>query len=317
LGSRPHVVISYLGNLTLRLAAGAAQLDGSFSRRQAEFFRRRQTAEGGFAGREGPADLYYTGFALRGLALVDELDEPIAEAAAGFLRHNLGRPMPSIDFLSLVYSAVLLELACGLDVFAAAGLDPTQTVVDALAPLRRRDGGYAKTSASGHSSTYHTFLAVSCRQLIGIAEDEPERTVELIRSRQRPDGGFVELGQLRQSGTNPTAAAVGLLRLLSAVDESTERTAAAFLSRMQNVEGGLRANTRIPVADLLSTFTGLVAIADLDAASSLDLAAVRRYVETLELDGGGFRGGGWDDKADVEYAFYGLATLALLADLAS
>lgn len=310
-------MISYLGNLTLRLAAGAAQLDDSFLRRQAEFFRRHQTAEGGFAGREGPADLYYTGFALRGLALIDELDEPTAQSAGRFLVEKLGGPMPSIDFLSLLYSAVLLELACGLDVFAAAGLDATETVLDALAPLRRSDGGYAKTPASGHSSTYHTFLAVSCRQLIGFAEDEPERTVELIRSRQRPDGGFVELAQLRQSGTNPTAAAVGLLRLLDAIDESTGGRAADFLAGMQNAEGGLRANTRIPVADLLSTFTGLVALADLEATSSIDTTAVRRYVETLSLDGGGFRAGGWDDGADVEYAFYGLATLALLADLAS
>ena len=84
---------------------------------------------------------------------------------------------------------------------------------------------------------------------------------------------------------------------------------------MQNAEGGLRANTRIPVADLLSTFTALVSLADLDALSAVDLAAARHYAEILEQPAGGFRGGAWDDAADVEYTFYGLGTLALLTSL--
>ena len=91
--------------------------------------------------------------------------------------------------------------------------------------------------------------------------------------------------------------------------------AAAFLAAMQNVEGGLRANARIPAADLLSTFTGLVALADLDALSAVDPARAQRYVESLDQPGGGFRGGLWDDAADVEYTFYGLGSLALLARL--
>ena len=45
----------------------------------------------------------------------------------------------------------------------------------------------------------------------------------------------------------------------------------------------------------------------------MDLAAVREYAESVELPTGGFRGGLWDDAADVEYTFYGLGTLALAA----
>jgi geranylgeranyl transferase type-2 subunit beta len=81
---------------------------------------------------------------------------------------------------------------------------------------------------------------------------------------------------------------------------------------MQGVEGGFRANTRIPLADLLSTFTGLAALDDLEALTSVDLAAVRRYVAALEMPEGGFRAGAWDDRADVEYNSYGLGALALL-----
>jgi len=346
--------MSYLGDLTLRLAAGAMRLPEELRRRHAAFLADAQNADGGFAGRQGPSNLYYTGFALRGLALLGALSDEVASAAGRFLREHLGgipsvahtnappraggvwdphippsAGRSSIDFLSLVFSAVLLETASGVDVFAAAGRDRKDAVTGTLERFRRRDGGYAKTDRSPHSSTYHTFLAASCLQLVGAPIDEASRMIELIRSRRRDDGGFVELDPMRQGGTNPTAAAVGVLRLLDAMDDATRRHAVAFLARMQNAEGGLRANARIPVADVLSTFTGLVTLADLGAwpfggafscptdGGAADLARMRQYVETLDQAEGGFRGGAWDDAADVEYTFYGLGTVALLAELDS
>ena len=168
------------------------------------------------------------------------------------------------------------------------------------------------TPKSGYSSTYHTFLTAAGKQLVGATLDGADRLVQLARRRQRDDGGFVELDQIEQSGTSPTAAAVGLLRMLDALEDSVGNPAVGFLAGLQNPEGGLRANTRIPIADLLSTFTGLVALADLDAMGAVDVAAARGYSLALEQPGGGFRGGAWDDTADVEYTFYGLGVLALL-----
>ena len=304
--------MSYLGNLTLRLAGGAIRLPERVLRRHAEFLAAGQNPDGGFPGREGPSDLYYTGFALRGLALSAGLGEGIAARAAEFLRSRLEAPLASVDFLSLAFSAVLLEAASGVDVFQLAGLDRKQAVADATVRFRRADGGYAKTERSGASSTYHTFLVAACLQLVDVPLPEPPKIERLIRLRQRPDGGFVELDGLDQSGTNPTAAAIGLLRLLEAMDEPTRTASAKFLAGMQNAEGGWRANTRIPAADLLSTFAGLVALADLGALPAVDTAAARRYVESLALPEGGFRGGAWDDRADLEYTFYGLGVLALL-----
>ena len=281
-------------------------------RRHAGFLAARQNPDGGFSGREGPSDLYYTGFALRGLALSAGLDEGIAARAAEFLRARLESRLASIDFLSLVFSAVLLEAVTGVDVCRQAGLDRKQTVADATARLRREDGGYAKTERSGQSSTYHTFLTAACLELVEVSIPEPQKIERLVRLRQRADGGFVELEGLDCGGTNPTAAAVGLLRLLGAMDDSTREESVKFLAGMQNAEGGLRAHGRIPVADLLSTFAGLAALADLEALPAVDAASARCYAESLALAGGGFRGGAWDDTADLEYTFYGLGVLALL-----
>ncbi len=118
---------------------------------------------------------------------------------------------------------------------------------------------------------------------------------------------------MKRSGTNPTAAAIGLLKLLDALDAPTRGAAVDFLFDMQTDEGGLRANTRIPIADLLSTFTGLVSLADLDQAGAIDRVAARRYVDSLQEEQGGYRGADWDTGRDVEYTFYGLGATALLA----
>lgn len=310
----PSISMSYLGELALRLTAGAGRLPDETRARHAAYLTDAQNADGGFSAREGPSDLYYTSFALRALAMLGELDERRAARAAGFLGQRLGQQIPSIDFLSLVTAAVLVEAATGADVFAEAGRDRRESLIRVVEDYRRPDGGYAKTPRGAEGSTYHTFLVAACKQMVGAPlDEEAEQMAELVRSRRRLDGGYVETGAMRHSGTNPTAAAVGLLQMLGGLAEPTRAGAAAFLANMQNEEGGLRANTRIPVADLLSTFTGLVALSGMDAAAMIDRAAARRFVESLEQPWGGFRGGSFDHAVDVEYTFYGLGTLALLA----
>ncbi|HYW80751.1 MAG TPA: prenyltransferase/squalene oxidase repeat-containing protein [Thermoguttaceae bacterium] len=304
--------MSYLANLTLRLTAGMAGLPAEVRARHAAFLRTQQHDDGGFTGREGSGDLYYTSFALRALSMLDSLDESTAVRVARFLEDRVDRQLPSIDFISLVTCAMLVEMAADIDVFDRSGRDLETMAADFFEPLRRDDGGHAKTPRGGQSSTYHTFLVAGCREMVGLTQDRAEPMAALVRSRQREDGGFVEIGPMRHGGTNPTAAAVGLLRMLDALDEPTGAAAVRFLSAMQTHEGGLRANTKIPVADLLSTFTGLVALADLDALSTIDTTRALQFAKSLEQPEGGFRGGTWDDTADAEYTFYGLGTLALL-----
>ena len=47
--------------------------------------------DGGFAGREPGSDLYYTGFAVRGLAVLGGMDLPIAARVAGYLKQQARR----------------------------------------------------------------------------------------------------------------------------------------------------------------------------------------------------------------------------------
>ncbi len=303
---------SYLEQLMLRLASGLGDTDPTWRASQAAYLIGSQREDGGFAGREGPSDLYYTSFALRGLALLGELDVSRASRAADFLNSRLTGQVPIVDFLSLIQSAAILSHAAGVDVLAGRDGTWRDRLAEALESLRRSDGGYAKTAEGQSSSLYHTFLVALAQQLVELPLVAPERLLDFVRSRRREDGGFVEMAPMKRSGTNPTAAAIGLLKLLGALDETTRAAAIDFFADMQTDEGGLRANTRIPIADLLSTFTGLLSLGDLGDPAAIDRTAALSYVRSLGEDQGGYRGAAWDTGRDVEYTFYGIAAVALL-----
>lgn len=306
--------LNYLERLTLRLASGMNQLPDDVRQRHAAFLLARQNPDGGFSGREGGSDLYYTGFALRGLAVTGVLDGEPAQRATEFLRSRLGSQAAIIDFLSLLYSAMLLETSAGLDVFEHAAAGWQQRVAAEMERFRRADGGYAASDEGFSSSTYYTFLVLLCRQLINLPPEKPERIIDFLHSRRREDGGFVELGPMKKSGTNPTAAAIGALRILDGVTIEIRESTLDFLVERQTDEGGFAANTRIPFADVLSTFTALLTLTDLDARNEVDLDEVRTFLASTEQETGGFTAGLLDPMPDVEYTFYGLGARALVEE---
>lgn len=308
---------TYLEQLTIRIAEGVGHLPDDERRRHTQYFLAAQRADGGFGGREGGSDLYYTGFALRGLAVLGELYGEVAQRVAAFLQSRLGGQESVVDFFSLIYGGMLLKSTAGVDVFANSQTAWREQVAAWLETLRRADGGYAKGVEGQASSTYHSFLVVICLQLLDKLPPEPERLLAFLKSQLAEEGGFREIKVGKRAGTNPTAAAIATFKILGALDEDTRLDTIDFLLDMQTDEGGLRANTRIPIADLLSTFTGLTTLEDLGGLSDIDLPAAERFVRSLQREEGGFHAAAWDPAHDVEYSFYGLAALSLFARLKS
>lgn len=302
----------YLEELTVRLATGAAGLPEEVRERHTQFLLSAQRADGGFAGREGESDLYYTGFALRGLSILGALYGEPAERAAAFLQSRMRGQETIIDFLSLLYGGALLELSAGIDIYEQAGTHWRTSVAAELERLRCDDGGYAKGPEGRAGSTYHSFLVLLCLQLLETPLPEPRKLAEFIRRQRHEQGGFLEIRAGKRAGTNPTAAAIGVLRILDELDEETRIDTAEFLLEMQNDDGGLRANTRVPFSDVLSTFTGLLTLTDLGEAQQLDVRRLRQYLHSMESEEGGFYGLELDDQRDVEYTFYGLGASSLL-----
>jgi geranylgeranyl transferase type-2 subunit beta len=306
----------YLQQLTQRLAQGIARLPQSERDRHVAYLQKAQNADGGFSGRLGGSDLYYTGFALRSLAVVNALTPEISAKAASFLGHSRQQHASVIDLFSLLYGCLLIQTSGGPDALADSPPDWPERVTTTLETFRTADGGYAKAAGSGSGSTYHSFLVALSYELLGKPLPQPERLAAFVQSRRREDGGYVELAPMKRGGTNPTAAAVGLLQLLDdgTVPAELAQNLSQFFVEMRGEEGGLRANARIPACDLLSTFTGSWTLAQLGTLDRLDPAPVRAYARSLTQPGGGFRGNTWDDCTDVEYTFYGLGVLALFPE---
>ena len=104
-----------------------------------------------------------------------------------------------------------------------------------------------------------------------------------------------------------------LLTKLGSMDDETRDDVGHFLGTVWGNEGGFAANTRIPFADGLSTFTALLTAADVGRRDLIRKPIIERFVTgELEFPTGGFRGAAWDDQADVEYTFYGLGVLGLI-----
>jgi geranylgeranyl transferase type-2 subunit beta len=304
----------YLTRLTARLIDGVERLPTDLRERHATYLRSEQNPDGGFSGREGGSDLYYTGFALRSLAVLQALDAGICTSAAGYLHEKMTGSASVVDLFSLVVSCYLVPLGGGPDVLADAPADWRDRVAGTLETFRSPDGGYGKSPNAPYGSTYTSFLVALCLELLDRSIPAPDRLANFVRSRRRPDGGYVEISAMKRSGTNPTAAGVGLLQIMNELDDSSRVATAVFLAGLPSpFEGGLRANDRIPAADLLSTFTGGWTLDQLGEAARLDWGRVKSYAEECERPIGGFRGGLWDEATDAEYTFYGLGTLALTA----
>jgi geranylgeranyl transferase type-2 subunit beta len=218
-----------------------------------------------------------------------------------------------IDTVSWLYCALIVQSTAGIDLLEDSTEDWPDQLAGRLESFRTTDGGYAKTHEGASGSTYHSFLVALCYELIGRSVPQSDRLVQFLYDRQRDDGGFVEIGPMRRGGTNPTAAAIAILGMYGALDEELRDDVRAFLGEVRSPEGGFQANTRIPFADSLSTFTGLLTCQDVGIDNLLKPAVIERFIDALEFPDGGFRGAGWDEQADVEYTFYGLGVLGLLA----
>jgi geranylgeranyl transferase type-2 subunit beta len=205
---------NYLQDLNERIAVGIAKLPEAQRQRHARYLAGCQNPDGGFSGRDGDSDLYYTGFALRGLAVLDALTPEICGQASAFLGSSLTKQTSVVDFFSFLYACVLTQASSGVDVLADSPADWPTRVAATLATFRTKDNGYNKSPGASSGSTYHTFLVGLCFELLGQSLPNPDDVLRFVESRRREDGGYVEVSAMRRSGTNPTAAGVGLLQLL-------------------------------------------------------------------------------------------------------
>lgn len=302
----------YLASLASLAARGRENLPEAFLSRQRRYIAAARQPNGGFSGRGETSDLYYTSFALRCAELLGIDDPELWQGAAQYLRESDAPPETVVDCFSMLHSVHLIESRSA----TASGLEVEQTRRSSIESLLDRcaapQGGIAVVPG-GAAGVYHTFLAALCYQLLGRPMPGTERALKVVCACRREDGGFADQADAAiEGGTNPTAAAVAFLVMHDALDSAIAEKVVDFIGAMQREEGGFAAHRSAPVADLMSTFTALVTLAELDALGRIKLAPVARYAQGLAATEGGFRGTAVDDVVDPEYTYYGLGALGIL-----
>ncbi len=302
--------MSFLRDLLARIAAEAGSLPEAAPLRDA--IRQTQGSDGGWPGRSGESDPYWTGFALRCAHVLGIDDQRLWRAAATYLQRVSDRTVDLIDGASVLLSLVLVQRSRPDALDGVALRSITERLLAELEQARTPEGGYRKSRRSASGSTYATFLAHLCYEELHRPMPQRAQVVRFLLERQQPDGGFFEVRAGKLSGTNPTAAALVTLRGERDFDTSRRRQAVRFLLELYSPLGGFCANRKVPLPDLLSTFTALAALDSLGITlPEAALEQTEAFARSLQRPDGGFSAAPWDLETDPEYSFYAIGTLAL------
>jgi prenyltransferase beta subunit len=267
------------------------------------FLRRQLAPEGGFQGRDGRSDLYYTVFGLEA-SLALGVEVPCERIDAYLSRFGAGE---SLDFVHL---SSLIRCRANLTDRAGGLTGPIrESMAGLLREYRSHDGGFNATPGASRGSAYGGFLALGAYQDLGLALPDTEAVAESVRSLQMPDGGYANEPTMAVSATPATAAALCVFHYLHRpVPESALR----WLGNRACPSGGFTAipmATDLAVPDLLSTATALHTLSLVGALPHEGRDRHLDYLDSLWNSQGGFRGHGGDEVVDCEYTYYGLLSL--------
>jgi prenyltransferase beta subunit len=286
----------------LQVARLAPKLLGDSTPLVENFLRSQLGNDGGFAGRDGRSDLYYTVFGLDGLLALR------AELPAGLTAQYLQSfgDGAGLDFV---------HLACLARCWSAMPTPwrdkaPRNALLRRIEEFRAGDGGYDDERGSASGTIYGCFLAYGAYQDLAAALPSPDRIVQCIQAHRTADGGYSNLRDAAVGLTPVTAGAATLLRHLGI---RLNPAIADWLLVRCGPQGGFFATPEAPLPDLLSTATAIHALVGLHA----DLGPIEEscldFVDSLWTSRGGFFGHWADDAIDCEYTYYGLLSLGHLS----
>lgn len=289
----------------LQVSRLAPQLLGDSAELVRDFLLSQLDDSGGFLGRGGETDLYYTVFGLDALhALNAEI--PKARVASFLATFGDGEGLD------------LVHLACLARCWAAVGqtsgtlsLNPAirDGILRRVGQCRAADGSYAGRPAEtaedlGPGNIYGVFMALGAHQDLGAPLPEQDAVAQFVVDHWTSSG---------KTGHEPTPVAAAMATALRALGRPAPRSAIELLERRIHPQGGFLAVPGAPMPDLLSTATALHALATLEHPLEPLVEPCLDFIDTLWTNRGAFHGNWADDDVDCEYTFYGLLALGHLS----
>ncbi len=251
--------------------------------------------DGGFIGRKGGSDIYYTMFGiLMQLALAISPDSSTSRYVESLNTDNTG---DLVHLSALARCRALLGIRGDLD----------KKIIARIESFRSRDGLYSHFAPNAQAGTvYGTYLAsLAYSALRSCDPPRARRMFESVAGLMMPDGSFSNDLESASGGTASTAAAA--VMLFSAGRQECRRATEVLISR-ELPSGGFAPAASPMLPDLLSTATALYA---LSTCGKEPLARHRHkdFIQSLWNHDGGFSGHQLDNESDCEYSFYALLAL--------
>lgn len=289
----------------LKAASQARRQLGDSADLVVEFITKQLNPDGGFKGRGGQSDLYYTVFGIESLLGLGDLI-PKERITNYLLEFGDGCS------LDLVHLSCLAR--CWADISNAQNMQLTSAIARNIEEHRCSDGGYNVSMGAAHGSAYGCFLALSAHQDLNIRLQNAGAMVDCIRLLRLPDGSYSNDTSVPIGSVPATAAALAVLHYLN---EPVDNLSVDWLLSQNHPKGGFAV---IPLLrddaapDLLSTATALHTLALVGISTGSIKQKCLDFVNSLWNPEGGFRGNRTDDTLDCEYTYYGLLALGHLSE---
>ena len=268
----------------------------------AEFTAGRINRDGGFRGRTGKSDLYYTVFGIESLiALGARIDR---DQVLGYLDQFAdGRS------LDLVHLACLARCRANLRPPEHVEDELNERIAHRLEFHRCADGGYSNSMRAKSGTAYACFLALGAWQDLKLEIPNPTGLIDCILSLQRPDGSFANDATIQTGSTPATAAAITTLHYLNCPPPTPS---VQWLLARSRATGGFLAAPAAPIPDLLSTATAIHALSLAQTPLDDIKQPTLEFIDSLWSTEGAFAGNWLDETLDCEYTYYGLLALGHL-----
>lgn len=291
----------------LRAASRASRLLSDSAALVAGFIGKQINEDGGFAGRSGQSDLYYTLFGIEALLALK------AHVPAKRTTSYLGQ-FGDGDSLDLVHLACLARCWADISEFQSIEIEAPlrDGILRRIEGCRSPDGAYNNSRPAQHGTAYGCFLALGAYQDLNADMENVTALADCVESLRTSDGAYSNDPTMQIGATPATAAALTILHYL---DKAVSDASAKWLLSQLHPKGGFVA---VPVAgsfgipDLLSTATALHALA-LTGVSTAGIAdKCLDFLDSLWSTEGAFCGSWADPTLDCEYTYYGLLSLGHL-----
>lgn len=305
-----------------------SKLSNQAINRVREYLTSQMHSEGGFKDRAGNPDPYYSVFGYT-LAFIFDLEIPVNKQLRFVERWSSKHEIDFIHAISLVQCKILISIinlkSQGKIVkhishsefvkdlvqkkIVKEVIQKSNDLLKIIESYRSKNKGYNQSHKNAdHASTYAAFLAWTLFQDLGLLSDE-EELLRSIQNLRKEDGSFVN--EKNSSSGVTTATAAGLIMSVSLKEVNVEKSISWLKSRWIG-QGGFVAAESLPIADLLSTSTALLALKMADCSLANYSEACSDFISLHWDNSGGFFGSVADMHPDCEYTYYALLALGLI-----